>query len=156
MTASTANRLATVAATPADAAAHFRRRLSHETDVVDVALALEHHPGSFVLLDVRSVTAFAEAHAVGAHSAPTATIDADLLAGMDAGLFVVYCWGPGCNGAHHAALRIAELGHPVKEMIGGFEYWVREGFAVEGTGVAGGRYAADDSGLVALPRQLAS
>ena len=44
---------------------------------------------------------------------------------------VVYCWGPGCNGATRAALEFALLGHPVKEMLGGFEYWVREGFAFD-------------------------
>jgi rhodanese-related sulfurtransferase len=44
---------------------------------------------------------------------------------------VVYCWGPGCNGATKAALAFAALGHPVREMIGGFEYWAREGLAVE-------------------------
>jgi rhodanese-related sulfurtransferase len=40
---------------------------------------------------------------------------------------VTYCWGPGCNGATRAALAFARLGYPVKEMIGGYEYWVREG-----------------------------
>ena len=44
---------------------------------------------------------------------------------------VTYCWGPGCNGAHRAALKFARLGYPVKEMIGGFEYWAREGLPIE-------------------------
>jgi hypothetical protein len=44
---------------------------------------------------------------------------------------VTYCWGPGCNGATRAALEFARLGYPVREMIGGFEYWVREGFAYD-------------------------
>ena len=43
---------------------------------------------------------------------------------------VTYCWGPGCNGATRAALALAQLGYQVKEMLGGFEYWAREGFAV--------------------------
>ena len=41
---------------------------------------------------------------------------------------VTYCWGPGCNGATRAALAFAQAGYPVREMIGGIEYWVREGF----------------------------
>ena len=44
---------------------------------------------------------------------------------------VTYCWGPGCNGATRAALALAELGYQVKEMLGGFEYWARAGFAYE-------------------------
>ncbi|RMI41520.1 rhodanese-like domain-containing protein [Actinomadura harenae] len=46
-------------------------------------------------------------------------------------LVVVYCWGPGCNGGVKAALELARLGYRVKEMIGGFEYWAREGYPVE-------------------------
>ena len=30
-----------------------------------------------------------------------------------------------------AALAFAVLGYPVRELIGGFEYWVREGLPVE-------------------------
>jgi hypothetical protein len=44
---------------------------------------------------------------------------------------ITYCWGPGCDGATKAALALAGLGYRVKEMIGGIEYWIREGFAVQ-------------------------
>ena len=44
---------------------------------------------------------------------------------------VVYCWSPGCNAGAKGALEFARLGYRVREMIGGFEYWVREGYAVE-------------------------
>ena len=45
---------------------------------------------------------------------------------------VVYCWGPGCNGSTKAAFTLASLGyHHVRELIGGFEYWAREGLAIE-------------------------
>ena len=44
---------------------------------------------------------------------------------------MVYCWGPGCNGATKAALQFSRLGYEVREMIGGFEYWAREGLPVE-------------------------
>ena len=44
---------------------------------------------------------------------------------------VTYCWGPGCNGATRAALALAQLGFAVREMLGGFEYWAREGLPVE-------------------------
>jgi rhodanese-related sulfurtransferase len=44
---------------------------------------------------------------------------------------ITYCWGPGCDGATRAALALAELGYQVKEMIGGIEYWIREGLPVQ-------------------------
>ncbi|MGZ4123683.1 MAG: rhodanese-like domain-containing protein, partial [Tumebacillaceae bacterium] len=47
-------------------------------------------------------------------------------------VFVVYCWGPACNGATKAAARLSELGYRVKEMLGGIEYWRKEGNPVAG------------------------
>ena len=44
-------------------------------------------------------------------------------------LFVVYCAGPHCNGANKAAVKLAQLGRPVKELIGGMTGWADEGFS---------------------------
>jgi rhodanese-related sulfurtransferase len=63
----------------------------------------------------------------GAVNAPSG-----LGADLPDGLLVVYCWGPGCNGADIAAARLTAQGRQVKTMLGGFEYWVREGQPVEG------------------------
>jgi rhodanese-related sulfurtransferase len=115
----------------ASALAHFSRRLAVETDVADVAHALVNGARDFVLLDARSETAYAEGHLPGAISLPHARIDADTVAALPDGPIVAYCDGPSCNGASKAAVKLAELGRPVKEMLGGFEYWVREGNAVE-------------------------
>ena len=60
-----------------------------------------------------------------------AEISAETVAELPGGLVVAYCWGPACNGACKAALRLAQLGRPVKEMLGGFEYWAREGHPLE-------------------------
>jgi rhodanese-related sulfurtransferase len=51
---------------------------------------------------------------------------------------VAYCWGPGCDGGTSAALTLALLGFRVREMIGGFENWTREGLPVE---TADGRHS---------------
>jgi rhodanese-related sulfurtransferase len=45
--------------------------------------------------------------------------------------FVVYCAGPHCNGANKAGIRLAKLGRPVKEMIGGVTGWLDEGLVLE-------------------------
>ena len=113
------------------ALAHFTHRLSVETDVADVAAALAAGPPDFVLVDARSDTAYAAGHLPGAISLPHARIDADAVAALPAGPVVTYCWGPACNGAVKAAAALAQLGRPVKEMLGGYEYWVRDGHPVE-------------------------
>ncbi|MFF0009217.1 rhodanese-like domain-containing protein [Streptomyces tibetensis] len=120
-------------AAPAEAAAHFRAGLAFHTDVSDVAAALDAggDPG-FVLVDTRSTEAWDQGHIPGALHLPTALVPERAGQLLDPTVPVVtYCWGPGCNGAARAALALAELGHQVKEMLGGFEYWVREGLEFE-------------------------
>ncbi|WP_164703058.1 rhodanese-like domain-containing protein [Modestobacter sp. KNN46-3] len=116
---------------PTEAADHFARRLAVETDVSDVHAALESGRPGFVLLDSRSAESWAQSRVPGAIHLPGREI-AGRAAELDPAVPVVtYCWGPGCNGATRAALALARLGHPVREMIGGFEYWAREGLPVE-------------------------
>lgn len=116
----------------AAAIAHFRGRLGFESDVSDVAAALAESEPGFVLVDTRSDASWAQGHVPGAIHLPGRRIAAEAASRIPAGSpVVVYCWGPGCNGATRAALEFALLGHPVKEMLGGFEYWVREGFAYD-------------------------
>ncbi len=111
-----------------DALAHFGRRLSFETDCSDVHYALTREEPDFVLLDVRSQALYAAGHVPGAVNLPTRMIGTARLAEYPADtLFVVYCAGPHCNGANKAALKLAELGRPVKEMIGGLAGWIDEG-----------------------------
>ncbi|WP_217250525.1 rhodanese-like domain-containing protein [Streptomyces sp. AC602_WCS936] len=145
MTATTTNPVLRVApAPPAEAAAYFRASLAFHTDVSDVAAALAAggDPG-FVLVDIRSTESWDQGHIPGAVHLPTALVteQAGLLLDRDVPV-VTYCWGPGCNGATRAALALAELGYRVKEMLGGFEYWVREGFAHK-TREGAARRAAD-------------
>ena len=115
------------------ALAHFSGRLAVETDAADVAAVLADGPPDFVLVDARSRDAYARGHLPGAISLPHAEIDERSAAALPPGLVVAYCWGPGCNGAVKAGRRLAALGRPVKEMLGGYEYWVREGHPVEGS-----------------------
>ena len=113
------------------ARAHFVGRLAVETDVADVAAALAAGDSEFVVLDARSRTSYDAGHLPGALSLPHAQITPEAVAALPDGPIVVYCWGPSCNGACKAAARLAELGRPVREMLGGFEYWARDGNPVE-------------------------
>ncbi|QFY05525.1 rhodanese-like domain-containing protein [Nonomuraea phyllanthi] len=120
------------AAPNAVALAHFAARLAVETDVSDVAADLAAKVSVIVVVDSRSRESWDQGHVAGAVHLPTAEIAAKApgLVPKEATV-VTYCWGPGCNGATRAALEFAKLGYRVKEMIGGFEYWAREGFPVE-------------------------
>ena len=130
MTTLTSAVLSAPAAAPAEAAAHFAARLAFEADVSDVHADLAGPVPGIVVVDSRSDASWAQGHIPGAVHIPTARIAELAPRLIDPSLTVVtYCWGPGCNGATRAALAFARLGYRVKEMLGGFEYWAREGFA---------------------------
>jgi len=131
---------ATPPADPVEAAAHFASLLNLETDCADVNQAFDQAESSgaprgagldFTLLDVRSPQAFDAAHIAGAINLPQRDIDEAALSPFAADTtFVVYCAGPHCNGADKAALRLAQLGRPVKKMIGGVTGWLDEGLTL--------------------------
>jgi rhodanese-related sulfurtransferase len=127
---------ATPAAPPAEAARHFAARLAYETDAADVGSAIVAGDVDFTLVDVRSRDAHRVGHLPGAISLPHREIDAATARHLPAGLLVVYCWGPACNGAQHGGRRLAAQGRQVKEMLGGWEYYAREGWPTEGSGAA--------------------
>ncbi|GAC1637120.1 MAG: rhodanese-like domain-containing protein [Ktedonobacteraceae bacterium] len=124
----------TPAARPEDAQHHFLAKLSVETDVSDVQLDLQRGQNSFLLIDARSTSDFAQSHLPGAISLPYRSINAESTTHLSKEqLIVVYCWSPACNAATKAAARLGALGFQVKEMLGGIEYWQREGGMVEET-----------------------
>jgi rhodanese-related sulfurtransferase len=134
------------AALPPDMAAYLRGKLSVETDCSDVASDLRHgliadprgpsrvagRAQRVVVIDARSPEKYAAGHVPGAVNLPTLTIDESSTAGFDPeALYVTYCSGPHCNGSTKSALRLAELGFAVKEMIGGYHFWREDGHPIE-------------------------
>ena len=113
------------------ALAHFTQAFTFETDCADVHDAIANEQQDFVLLDTRSPLLYAQGRVPGALNLPHGKIvDVKLKEYPMDTLFVVYCAGPHCNGAHRGAERLARLGRPVKLMIGGITGWLDEGFAL--------------------------
>lgn len=113
------------------ALAHFEASFRYETDCWDVHDAISSGRQDFVLLDVRGTEKYATGHVPGALDLAHRKIIGSKIAEFpDGTLFVVYCAGPHCNGAARAAVRLAQLGRPVKLMTGGITGWLDEGFAL--------------------------
>ncbi|MDQ1203766.1 rhodanese-like domain-containing protein [Microbacterium sp. SORGH_AS_0862] len=114
-----------------DARSFFSAKLAHETDASDV-YAARRAGEDLVLVDVRSAAAWDQGHISGAIHLPYRDIAERASELIPAGSsVVVYCWSPGCNAGTKGALAFIEAGYDVKEMIGGYEYWVREGYPAE-------------------------
>jgi rhodanese-related sulfurtransferase len=112
--------------------------------------AIERGAVDFVVVDCRPTGSYDKAHNPGAISLPWPEIDPQTVRDLPDLPIVTYCWGPSCNAATKGAHRLASLGHPVKEMIGGLEYWIREGHPTEGRRpVERGREKPADWGLIA-------
>jgi rhodanese-related sulfurtransferase len=124
-----------IPAAPSEVAlAHFQTLLQFETDCWDVHFAISNNRQDFVLVDVRSELLFEQSHIEKSVNIPHKRLTKEHLVDYPADtLFVVYCAGPHCNGTEKAAVRLAELGRPVKKMIGGITGWLDEGLTLLGT-----------------------
>lgn len=110
---------------------YYAAKLAYETDASDVHAA-RNAGASIYVVDVRSDEAWAQGRVAGAVHMHYSEIAARAAAEIPSDAeVVVYCWSPGCNAGAKGALEFARLGYRVREMIGGFEYWVREGYPVE-------------------------
>lgn len=108
------------------ALAHFESRLEWEIDAADV----HGNPGAYVVIDARTPEAFAAGHLPGAINLPHRTITAETALFPKDAVLVTYCDGIGCNASTKAAVKLSRLGYRVKEMIGGIDWWRRDGLPV--------------------------
>lgn len=121
-----------------DQMAFYQAKLDYEIDSWDVQQLLQGDAPP-LLIDGRSAAAFAVETLPGAINLPHRTIDAAAVAGLPRDrLLVTFCDGVGCNASTRTALKLAGLGFRVREMIGGLDWWKRDGYPT----TAGGGPAA--------------
>jgi rhodanese-related sulfurtransferase len=123
---------------PADAArAHAETLLRAYVDAADLAEDLL-AGAPVVVIDARKPEAYAQGHVPGAINFPHRSMDAASLKRLPrAALYITYCDGIGCNASTKGALKLARHGYPVKELIGGLDWWVRDGLPVVAGTAAG-------------------
>jgi rhodanese-related sulfurtransferase len=110
----------------------YQRKLSYEMDSFDVYDAVERGE-PIVVVDGRSSSAFAEEHIPGAVSLPHREISFNSTEALDKSkVYVCYCDGIGCNASTKTALKLLTLGFQVRELIGGLDWWKRDGYATDG------------------------
>lgn len=111
---------------------HYSNKLAYEIDLWNLKVALENRE-NVIVIDARLYQAFAAEHIRGAMSLPHRTMDGITTAGLDKlALVVTYCDGIGCNASTKGALNMTKLGFRVKELMGGLDWWKRDGHATQG------------------------
>ncbi|MCX2862942.1 rhodanese-like domain-containing protein [Paucibacter sp. PLA-PC-4] len=106
-------------------------KLHYHADAWDVAEDLRAGVRSLVVVDTRSAEAYAAGHVPGAISFPHRKMDASSTAQLDRSkTYVCYCDGIGCNGSTKGAYKLAAQGFSVKELLGGLDFWKRDGHPV--------------------------
>jgi len=116
------------AAAPVDTCNFQRTMLAYHTDAWDVAEDLRNGCDEIVVVDARNEAAYRDGHVPGAISFPHRTMNADSTKQLDRNkTYVTYCDGIGCNASTKGAYKLASLGFKVKEMLGGLDFWQRDG-----------------------------
>ena len=112
--------------------AHYKNKLQYEIDAWDLHQSLE-NGDDVVVVDARSANAFQKEHIPGAMSFPHRTINLESAQAKlnPETLYVTYCDGIGCNASTKGALKLAELGYRVKELMGGIDWWKRDQYPTE-------------------------
>ena len=113
-----------------DQVKHYEDKLEFEIDASDLEAALQAGE-PIIVVDARSPDAYARGHIPGAVNIPHRKMSPETTAHLDKkALVVAYCDGAGCNASTKGALAMVRLGFRVKELVGGLEWWQREGHAV--------------------------
>ena len=107
---------------------HYEDKLSYEIDSWDLNEAIQNGE-RIVVIDARSSETFEEEHIPGAVNLPHRSMSQETTSHLNRKLlYVTYCDGIGCNASTKGALKMARLGFRVKELIGGLDWWKRDGY----------------------------
>lgn len=110
----------------------YKAKLEFETDSWDLSEAIKSGK-AVVVIDARSNEAFELEHIPGAVCFPHRTMTVESTAHLDpTKLYVTYCDGIGCNASTKGALKLASFGFKVKELLGGLDWWCRDGYETHG------------------------
>jgi rhodanese-related sulfurtransferase len=116
---------------PGETARMMEDKLRFHTDSWDLSVDLKAGFSEIVVVDARSRDVYATGHIPGAVSFPHREMSAETTAQLDRSkVYVVYCDGIGCNASTKGAHKLARLGFRAKELLGGIDWWRRDGHPV--------------------------
>lgn len=116
---------------PGETASTMEGKLRFHTDSWDLSVDLKASLAAIVVIDARSRDAYIAGHIPGAVNFPHREMNRETTARLDPNkVYVVYCDGIGCNASTKGAYKLARLGFRTKELLGGLDWWRRDGHPV--------------------------
>jgi rhodanese-related sulfurtransferase len=117
----------------------YEYKLEYEIDSWDLYEALG-RGDNIQVIDVRTAEAYEISHIPGSINIPHRIMDKKSTSHLDKEtMYVCYCDGIGCNGSTKGSLNMTLLGFRVKELMGGLDWWLRDGYETHGTQASTGR-----------------
>ena len=111
---------------------HYQDKLTYEIDAWDLSILID-QKREIMVLDCRSAEVYASEHIPTAYSLPRRDISAESTKAFSKStLYITYCDGIGCNASTKGTLAMAKLGFQAKELMGGLDWWKRDGHSTEG------------------------
>lgn len=111
---------------------HYSDKLQYEIDSWDLSESLKAED-SIIVIDTRAPQAYENEHIPSAINIPHKTMTAQSTKHLDRNkLYITYCDGIGCNASTKGALNMAKIGFNVKELLGGLDWWIRDGHETHG------------------------
>jgi len=110
----------------------YEIKLKYEIDSWDLNDGLKNGE-NIIVIDARANEAYAFEHIKSAINIPHRTMTEENTKTLNKDtLYVTYCDGIGCNASTKGALNLAKLGFNVKELLGGLDWWKRDGYPTDG------------------------
>ena len=114
---------------------YYKNKLEYEIDSWDLSDGIKNGM-NIIVIDTRSKEAYEKEHIIGAINLPHKIMDENTSRNLDkSALIVTYCDGIGCNASTKGAYKMSLLNFNVRELIGGIDWWKRDGYQTEGSGV---------------------
>ena len=111
---------------------YYSDKLKYEIDSWDLYDSLQKKT-KLIVIDARSSEAYDIEHIPGAINVPHRTMDAITTQEFDSSYtYVTYCDGIGCNAYTKGALFMTKLGFKTRELLGGIDWWKRDGYETAG------------------------
>lgn len=111
---------------------YYENKLRYEVDSWDLYESLKKGE-KIVIIDARSNESYKLEHIPDSINIPHREMNEENTRILDKSyLYVTYCDGIGCNASTKGALNMVKLGFNVKELIGGLDWWKRDGYETLG------------------------